>query len=525
MANRISVYTTGSGDSEGRDGEQKKDLWTSMLESVASGKRLPEKNLIVLGGTPEHQRDFLESLSNSESKRNTDRLKIPPIANNFALGYTYYDVLDADQDDTLARVSLYFLSQPSTEFASLVAPLLTPETIPNTSLIILLDWSQPHLWLRQIWTWVQMIQEVLKRVDSDQRDLMQEVMATWKERGRGGAATNLDGTPSATATGGDGDSSLPLGPGEWEEPLGLPLCVVCQNAQKMEFLEKNQAWKEPDFDTVLQYLRTVLLRHGASLIYTSQNAPSQLPSLIHSTLGITSLLKRHPLKHNVIDRDKIVVPTNWDSWGKIRVLGGSFDAEQISNSWSDDINTPRKDMHFNDDDQACEVDDAELERRQQKSAIARYEGWCRDPNSGGLAVVENAMHGEKWINVNSDETQDFLAKQLKILEAFKAKHPEKAPDNAIARSARHIEYGDEKSISEHIGPVQFNMGGIQVDADDMLQRLKDRNAFSSSPSNEEEEAETQTPAANMAKDFDNEQLQSFFTGLMNRKGTADTSRS
>jgi dynein light intermediate chain 1 len=49
MANRVSVYTTGSGDSEGRDGEQKKDLWTSMLESVASGKRLPEKNLIVLG--------------------------------------------------------------------------------------------------------------------------------------------------------------------------------------------------------------------------------------------------------------------------------------------------------------------------------------------------------------------------------------------------------------------------------------------------------------------------------------------
>lgn len=28
----------------------------------------------------------------------------------------------------------------------------------------------------------------------------------------------------------------------------------------MEFLEKNKSWKEPDFDTVLQYLRTVLLR-------------------------------------------------------------------------------------------------------------------------------------------------------------------------------------------------------------------------------------------------------------------------
>lgn len=47
--NRASTYTTGSGEAEGRDGEQKKDLWTSMLESVASGKRLPEKNLVVLG--------------------------------------------------------------------------------------------------------------------------------------------------------------------------------------------------------------------------------------------------------------------------------------------------------------------------------------------------------------------------------------------------------------------------------------------------------------------------------------------
>lgn len=127
-------------------------------------------------------------------------------------------------------MSLYLLSQPSAEFASLVAPLLTPNTIPNTALILLLDWSQPHQWLRQMWTWIQLLQEVLKKVDSEQHDVMEEVMSTWKERGRGGAAINLDGTPSATTTG-DGDSSLPLGPGEWEEPLGLPLCVVCQNVR------------------------------------------------------------------------------------------------------------------------------------------------------------------------------------------------------------------------------------------------------------------------------------------------------
>lgn len=98
MANRISQYTMTSRDGDSQNGEPKRNLWTSMLESVASGKRLPEKNLLVLGGTPESQREFLDSLSGSEPRRNFDRQKIPPIANNYALGYTYYDVLDADQD-------------------------------------------------------------------------------------------------------------------------------------------------------------------------------------------------------------------------------------------------------------------------------------------------------------------------------------------------------------------------------------------------------------------------------------------
>ncbi len=48
-AKRISTYTSASTQSDARNGEQKKDLWTSMLDSVASGKRLPEKNILVLG--------------------------------------------------------------------------------------------------------------------------------------------------------------------------------------------------------------------------------------------------------------------------------------------------------------------------------------------------------------------------------------------------------------------------------------------------------------------------------------------
>jgi dynein light intermediate chain 1 len=47
VSNRFSAA---SGGSETKNGEKKKEgLWSALLDSVASGKRLPEKNLLVLG--------------------------------------------------------------------------------------------------------------------------------------------------------------------------------------------------------------------------------------------------------------------------------------------------------------------------------------------------------------------------------------------------------------------------------------------------------------------------------------------
>ncbi len=44
---RASVIN--SSDKPQKDGEHGKNMWSSMLDSVASGKKLPEKNIIVLG--------------------------------------------------------------------------------------------------------------------------------------------------------------------------------------------------------------------------------------------------------------------------------------------------------------------------------------------------------------------------------------------------------------------------------------------------------------------------------------------
>ena len=69
---------------------------------------MPNESIILIrstGGTVDSQRDFLESLSNNELRRNLDRQnKIPPVANQFALGYTYYDLLDADHEGACFRI-------------------------------------------------------------------------------------------------------------------------------------------------------------------------------------------------------------------------------------------------------------------------------------------------------------------------------------------------------------------------------------------------------------------------------------
>lgn len=39
----------GNNDRPRSNGEAEKDMWSSMLDSVASGKKLPEKNILVLG--------------------------------------------------------------------------------------------------------------------------------------------------------------------------------------------------------------------------------------------------------------------------------------------------------------------------------------------------------------------------------------------------------------------------------------------------------------------------------------------
>ncbi|EHA24014.1 hypothetical protein ASPNIDRAFT_181494 [Aspergillus niger ATCC 1015] len=526
-----SRFGTGNNSRPSSKDGPKKNIWSSMLDSVANGKRLPEKNLLILaasafyyfgvgslilglnsGGTPESQREFLDTLAadSSDPSLSNDKRKgrVPPVANQFALGYTYQDVLDADHEDTLARVSAYLLSEPSLSFAPLLKPLLTPQSIPETLVVILLDWSDPWTWIRRLREWVRLLRHVLISLDDETKIVMEENLTEWRDRKRG-MDSSSGGAQGFTSSA--GPVTIPLGPGEWDEGLGIPMCVVCQGADKIEKLEKDHGWHEEQFDFILQFMRTLLLKHGASLIYTTPFLANSLQSLIHSSLGIHSLLKRQSLKHNVIDRDKILVPSNWDSWGKIRIIREGFDMEGISTAWSIEIQDPPEpltngvDDRSSDEQTANAVDDG-------TSAVAIFEQTIQDPKRDtSMALTGSQRNGNK-IEVDTSDMQSFLTKQLEVLEQLKA---EDEKDRA-AKKVPQLEMSpldDNGRVNEHIGPVQFNMGGIQVDADDMLRKLKEREASRS------QRKETLSSSAGDEKAH-NQALANFFAGLVKKPGAS-----
>lgn len=190
----------------------------------------------------------------------------------------------------------------------------------------------------------------------------------------------------------------------------------------------------------------------------------------------------------------MLIPSNWDSWGKIRVLREGFDAEGLSTSWSNDIRSFRATIEQNSQEtggtgNAREWADGNAHSSGKESALLLFEETVRDLNKDPVfSHTHNfRQRNSHPIEIESLATQEFLSEQLQVIERIKA---EEEQDQAGKESRRdHLgrqfppeeisRYRDGGTViehsgrvNEHIGPVRFNMGGIQVDADDMLRNLK-----------------------------------------------------
>ncbi|CEL02946.1 Putative Function: LIC2 of R. norvegicus is a subunit of dynein [Aspergillus calidoustus] len=177
--------------------------------------------------------------------------------------------------------------------------------------------------------------------------------------------------------------------------------------------------------------------------------------------------------------------------------------EGVSTAWSIEIQDPPEPL-TNGYGGAPEPDDG-------TSAVTVYEQTIKDPRRDTSMALAGSQQRGNRVEVETSDMQTFLTSQVEYLEQLKI---EDEKDRA-AKKTPQLEMSpldDNGRVNEHIGPVQMNMGGIQVDADDMLRKLKEREASRSSRKD--------TVSSPTDEKAHNQALANFFAGLVKKPGSS-----
>ncbi|KAG5639671.1 hypothetical protein H0H81_005854 [Sphagnurus paluster] len=345
------------------------DLWSSILDSVSSSRSIPSKQILLLGQPLTGKSTLVSALlQKPASDEGKDDGRI-----DFAVGYDFADVRDeADEDiapDTLARLSVYTVPSALESYISLLPHFLPPrQALPHTLVMIALDWTRPWSFVEELETWLKWVETWAKGDGARELEII-------REEGRERLQAYLQhytepSTDPLPANSTHSSTLLPLGPGTLtHNSSGIPIIVTCTKADLIDdgndmaagasgmgsmVKGKGGEWEERT-DGVMQVLRTICLKYGASLFYTT-TVPSTLQVLRQYALHAlfmppapspvvpgaepqAPIRNIFPFQHkpNTLDRDRIVVPAGWDSWGKISVMRDGFDAKMWGEAWERDM--------------------------------------------------------------------------------------------------------------------------------------------------------------------------------------------
>jgi dynein light intermediate chain 1 len=214
------------------------ELWSSLLEQVSS--RSNNQKQVVLLGAPGTGQSTLVSLLKGKQRSSLD----------LGLSYEYLDVKDAADEggptlgrrvrhlnelrDLLARIGLYGLRSPDRPLLQLA---LTPATLSDSLVVILLDWQQPWSFVSQLAFWFRLLQSVLQQDAPAHQDRIEAFLKAYQEpvlKEDGSVGTTPQPARDAAEA-----ASLPLPFGTLSVNLGLPVVVVCT---KVRFGLINVSW-------------------------------------------------------------------------------------------------------------------------------------------------------------------------------------------------------------------------------------------------------------------------------------------
>nr|XP_031862034.1 uncharacterized protein CI109_002447 [Kwoniella shandongensis]KAA5529106.1 hypothetical protein CI109_002447 [Kwoniella shandongensis] len=515
--------TTRTGSGTGIDGGGGGSLWTEILGSADRQKGLGRKNVVLLSERHHGRTHLLSQLSQVNNKRRkgpNDRAtaRAQGLRKGLALGYEVVDINEGDED-SIPPLSIFYPPSSHPSLLRLVPTALPPKSLSDTAVVIVLDWTKPSSMVGELVTWLSWVDEwAAQAAQPGETDDLRERLQSHIQHYVEPSSTSTAGMSTAyTGVG----AVLPLGQGTLTlNRSGVPIIVVCTKADLMDSVGdeigmKGGGWEERT-DWVQQVLRTICLAHGASLFYTASTQPTTYTLLrtylLHrlytpppsSDPSAHAAITRFPFPHraNVLDRDAVMVPAGWDSWGKINVLREGFDPSRVGKAW--EVSLGRKNGGDDAEDGEEGLEDL----------------W--------VGMIPDTERGPKPTNLSGTITttepeQSFLSRQLDVL----TKDPNRDPRQSFRHAAATV-------VGPMGGSEGLNLPGVEkvmkeMEGAEKGEELKEK--FARLSRRESTRGTTgplspTTPApsgSSAAPAMPNEALHNFFQGLLaNRGKTAST---
>ncbi|KAK5696111.1 hypothetical protein LTR97_008531 [Elasticomyces elasticus] len=524
------------------------EIWSNLLRRTREAQArnrshsIQHRELIICGGSPTDQHSFVQSLARppppQPPSRNRDVQRQQKVrgevklSNRFAYGYGHVTLYTppeqqggglqgflGGESEEAVRLDVHTVPEAEEGYERTLRRLLGEKKGKDEGMdgdvdegfaggdvkgrrpavAILLSWKEPWKFLALLRRWLQLLASALLPADAAPEDPL-EVLKEHK----------------------------------------IALTVVVQHVEAQEALERED-YREETFDYISQCLRTCILPLSAALVYTSASLPPQQPGsplseiqkVLYASLSLdltplspatakgTTTTNRAELapKHCLVDRMAILIPSNWDSAGKIRLLSETFTPETVLDAWKADLNIPLHQPPNREPDGAAITDDTKGEQptkpgasrpssreteqvftstssdageedpsltartlsppRNPVSAIATYENAILDPNA------HKAPQPPK-IEVTTKPDQLFLGEMrghLLHLEAEDAKAAAKLGESGRDRVATTgsavggksgvgVPGGEQTGALGGLGDVQFNVGGVSYNAEAAIERLR-----------------------------------------------------
>ncbi|GAA5981095.1 hypothetical protein JCM10908_003984 [Rhodotorula pacifica] len=451
------------------------DLWSSILDSVKTTKAVQTKQCIVLGAPRSGKSSLVSRLRTTDGQLPPHlELDKPDAAGkgkalDLGMSYEVMDVRDeGDDGDTLGRLGFYQISTSDPARVRLVSLAISRIPLVDSLVVIVLDWQKPWTFVQELEYWIDLVEAALVQGSAEEgaadreEDEREEGKRTLEATLRAYQEPNANGAMPSTSSASVHAADAPLPAGTLLENLGLGLVIVCTKADQMNMLERDREFSEDLFDYVQQLIRTVALRYGAAVFYTSQTAPATYaklrqyllhrlfspavrPSLSSSSAPNSSSATEKtraapnqasrqsarasfPFLHraNVIDRDQVLVPAGWDTWGKIKILRERFDCDACGQSWEADLDTKRR---------------AREKAEETGNAGEKVTGGLRDEYAS-VVVDFDARNKLRYTAqpiaptgmTQAEDEQAFLRQHYEVLQAEVAKDPRLAFRQPVAGS-------------------------------------------------------------------------------------------